>query len=74
MSELENRCGSVVVSCYLENLVAEAEDCSGARRKEDVRRWKTQPSNNSEDMTVNNGVCVCVCVCVCVRVIVDCKM
>jgi hypothetical protein len=36
VSELENCCSSVVVSCYCEKLVAEAEDSSGTQRKGNV--------------------------------------
>jgi hypothetical protein len=41
----DNCCGSVVVSCCCEKLVAEAEDSSGTQRTGDVRRWKLLPSN-----------------------------
>lgn len=33
-------CGSIVVGCCCEDLVAEAGDSSGTHRKFNVRRWK----------------------------------
>jgi hypothetical protein len=61
--ELENRCGSVVVSCCWEKLVAEAGDSSGTHgRWENVSRWKPLPSNGSEDVTVETSMCLCVTV------------
>jgi hypothetical protein len=49
-----------------ELLVAEDRDCSGTQRKGIVRRLKQLPSNDSENVTMDNSVCVCVCVCECV--------
>jgi hypothetical protein len=50
------------VSCRCEKLVTEAGESSGTQRKGNVRRWKPLPSNGSEDVNVDNSVCVCVCV------------
>jgi hypothetical protein len=47
--------GSVVVSCYCQNLVTEAGDSSGTLRKTNVRRWKPLTSNTTEDMTVDTS-------------------
>jgi hypothetical protein len=58
------------VSCWCEELVAEATEGSGTQRKGSVCRWKPLPSNGSEDVTVDIGVCVYVCVCT----KVNCKM
>jgi hypothetical protein len=55
VSELEDCCGSVVVSCCCENPAAEAGDSSGTQRKGNVRRWKPLPSIGSEDTSVCNG-------------------
>jgi hypothetical protein len=44
VSELEDRCGSVRVSCCYEKLIAEARDSSGIQRK-NVRRWKPLPGD-----------------------------
>jgi hypothetical protein len=38
MSESENSCGSVVVSCYCEKLIAEVGDSSGTEEK-----WEHPP-------------------------------
>jgi hypothetical protein len=46
MSELEDCCGSVVVNCYCEKLVAEAGDSSGTQKKGNVRHWKPLPDND----------------------------
>jgi hypothetical protein len=46
------------VGCCCEKLVAEAGKSSGTQRKGNVRRWKTLPSNGSEDVTVDTSVCV----------------
>jgi hypothetical protein len=48
------------VSCCCEKLVAEAGNSSGIRRKGNVHHWKPPPSNDSEDMTVDNSVCIIV--------------
>jgi hypothetical protein len=64
VSQWENCLGSDVVGCYRAKLVAEAGDSSGPGRKENVRRWKPLSSRDSDDVTVDTGVCVCVCVCV----------
>jgi hypothetical protein len=50
------------VSCCYDKQVAEAWDSSGTQRKGKFRRWKTLPSNGSEEVTVDTGVCVYVCV------------
>jgi hypothetical protein len=67
MSELEDRCSSVVSRCC-QKLEAEAGDRTGTQRKGNVRRWKPLPSNGSEDVTwrTRAGVCVRARVCVCV--------
>jgi hypothetical protein len=57
VSWLENSCGSVVVNCCCEKVVADVGDSSGTHRKRDFRRWKPLPSNGSEDMTVDTLVC-----------------
>jgi hypothetical protein len=57
-------CGSVVVSCCCEKLVAEVGDSEEGARS----ALKPLPSNGSEDATVDTGLCVCVCVCVYVTV------
>jgi hypothetical protein len=49
VSELEDCCGSLVVICCCEKLVAEARDRSGTQSKGNVRRWKSLPSNGTED-------------------------
>jgi hypothetical protein len=53
VSELKNYWGSVVVSCFCENVVAEAGDSSGTQRKGNVRSWKPLPSNGNEEVTVD---------------------
>jgi hypothetical protein len=58
VSEIEDYCRSVVVSCCCEKLVAEAGDSSGTQRKGNFRLWKLLPSNDSEDVTVETSVCV----------------
>jgi hypothetical protein len=50
--------------------VAEARDISGTQRKGNIHHWKLLPSNGSEDMTVDTGVCMRACV----RVTVICKV
>jgi hypothetical protein len=50
----------VVVSCCRYKLVAEARDSSGTQQKGTVCHWKPLPSNGSEDVTVDTGVCVLV--------------
>jgi hypothetical protein len=45
VSEIEDCCNSIVVSCYFEKLVAEAGDISVTKSKGNVRRWKPTPSN-----------------------------
>jgi hypothetical protein len=59
-SQFENCWGSVVVSCCCDKLVAEAGDCSGTQRKENVRRWKPILSNGNEDVTAYTNVYVIV--------------
>jgi hypothetical protein len=62
VSELENCCSSVLVSCC-EKLVAEVGDSYENQRKGNIRRSKPLPSNDGEDVTVNTSGCVCVCGC-----------
>jgi hypothetical protein len=50
------------VSCCCEKLVAETRASSGSQRKMNVHGWKPLPSNGSEDLTVDNTVCVYVTV------------
>jgi hypothetical protein len=45
VSELDNRCGTVAVSCCGEKLLSESGDSSGTQKKGNVRRWKPLPSN-----------------------------
>jgi hypothetical protein len=45
VGEIEDCCGSVVVSCCSEKLAAEAGYNSGTQRKGNVRRWKPLPEN-----------------------------
>jgi hypothetical protein len=46
--------------CYCcEQLVAEAGDSSGNRRKGNVLHWKPSPNKDTEDTTVDTSVCVC---------------
>jgi hypothetical protein len=52
-------CGSVIVSCCCEKLIAEAGDRSGTQKKGYFRGWKPLPSNGSEEVTADTGVCVC---------------
>jgi hypothetical protein len=57
--ELDNCWGSVVATCCCEKLVAEAGDILGTQGKGNVRRWKTLPSNGSEeDVTMDTNMCV----------------
>jgi hypothetical protein len=55
--ELEDRFGSVNVSCYCYKLIAEAEDNSGTQRKGNINRCKPLPSNGSEDVISDPSVC-----------------
>jgi hypothetical protein len=55
------------VTCCCYKLVAEHGDRSGTQRKGNVQLWSPLPSNSSEDVTVDTGVCVCVCVRACVH-------
>jgi hypothetical protein len=58
VSELEDSCGSVIVSCCCEDLVDELVDSSGAQKKGNVRGWKPLPSNGSKDVTLDtDDVC-----------------
>jgi hypothetical protein len=43
LSELENCCGSVLLSCCCEKPVAGAGDSSGTQRKGNIRLWKPLP-------------------------------
>jgi hypothetical protein len=45
MSELDDRWGSVVVSCCCEKVVAEAGDNPGTQRQGNVHQWKPLPIN-----------------------------
>jgi hypothetical protein len=54
VSQSDDCCGSIVVSCCCEELVAEVGDRSGTQRKGNVRHWKPLPSATaSEDVTVD---------------------
>jgi hypothetical protein len=66
-SEIEDCCSSVMSYCC-EKLVVEAVDSLGTQRKGNVRRWKPLANNDSEDVTVDTGVCVCMCVTVSCKV------
>jgi hypothetical protein len=61
VSELEDYCGSLVVRCCYEKLVAEVGDSSRTQRKGNVRCWKLLPSNDSEDVNVDTSVGVKQC-------------
>jgi hypothetical protein len=60
VSKLNNSWVSVDVICFCANLVAEDGDSSGTQSLGNVRRWKPLPSKGSEDVTVDNSVCVTV--------------
>jgi hypothetical protein len=55
---LDNRWGSIVVSCCCEKLVPEAGGSSETQKKGNVRRWKPLPSSGSEDVTVDTNMLV----------------
>jgi hypothetical protein len=52
VSQLDNRRGSVIVSCYCEELVAEAGDSSGSQRKGKVRLVSLYQATASEDCNI----------------------
>jgi hypothetical protein len=56
VGELDNRWGSVVVSCCCQKLLTETGESSGTQRKGNVRRCKPLPSNGNEDVTVETSV------------------
>jgi hypothetical protein len=60
VSELEDYCGSVVISCCCEKLAAEAWNTLETQRKGNIHLWKPLPSNSSEYMTVDTSVFVIV--------------
>jgi hypothetical protein len=53
VSGLDNRWGSVVVSCFCKKLVAEAGDSSGTQRKVIIRHWKLTTSVYIYILTTN---------------------
>jgi hypothetical protein len=59
MSELEDFCGSVIVSCCYEELVADAGNSSGTQEGERPPLEAAIKSTAFEDVTVDTGVCAC---------------
>jgi hypothetical protein len=57
VSELEDCCNSVIVSCYCEKLVAEARDRLGTKSKGNVAVGSRYLSMASEDVIVGTSVC-----------------
>jgi hypothetical protein len=55
-SWMEDCCGTVVVSCCCEKLVADYGTVREPRR-ENLRCWEPLPSNSSKDVTADTGVC-----------------
>jgi hypothetical protein len=60
LSQSEDYCCAVVVSCYYEKLVAEHGDSLGIQRKENICSWKLLPRNSSEYIIQSIGVDVIV--------------
>jgi hypothetical protein len=52
------------VSCWCEELVAEAGDSSGTLRNGHFAVGSRYQATASEDVNVDISVCVCVCVCI----------